>query len=163
MLVGEQPGDQEDLAGRVFVGPAGQLLNRALAQAGLNRKSLYVTNAVRHFKFELRGKRRIHKTPAQREVDACNHFLTEEIELLKPVLIVALGATAAKALLKRSVKISEERGRVLGFGRAKLLITAHPSAILRLAEKEADIAFTQFVTDLGLVQSYQSPAKSAPA
>lgn len=151
MLIGEQPGDQEDLAGRVFVGPAGQLLDRALQSAGIARETLYVSNAVRHFKFELRGRRRIHKTPAQRDIDACNHWLREEIELLRPALIVALGATAAKALLGRAVKIGEARGRLHAAGDRSLLITAHPSALLRLPLEQQDAAFAALVADLRLI------------
>jgi uracil-DNA glycosylase len=151
MLVGEQPGDQEDLAGRVFVGPAGQLLDRALQAAEIERDNLYVTNAVRHFKFELRGRRRIHKTPAQREVDACNRWLSDEIDLLRPALIVALGATAAKALIGRPVKIAEARGRLIPLEHRSLLITAHPSALLRLPVEQQAAAFEAFVSDLRLI------------
>ena len=111
MLVGEQPGDQEDLRGRPFVGPAGRLLDRALAELGWPRERLYVTNAVKHFKFEPRGKRRIHKTPAQKEADACRHWLEDEIALVRPRAIVALGATAARQLLGRPVAVLRERGR----------------------------------------------------
>jgi uracil-DNA glycosylase family protein len=111
MLVGEQPGDHEDLAGQPFVGPAGQLLDQALARAGLDRGELFLTNAVRHFKHELRGKRRLHKTPGQREATACLPWLLREIELVQPAALLALGATAARALLGPSVTLAESRGR----------------------------------------------------
>ena len=153
MFVGEQPGDQEDLAGRVFVGPAGQLLDRALDAAGIARSKLYISNAVRHFKFELRGRRRIHKTPAQREVEACNHWLTAEMDLLQPQLVVALGATAAKAILGRAVKIGEERGRFLHAAGRSVLITVHPSSLLRLPEHARAEGFDRFVADLSLLHS----------
>ncbi|MDQ0610847.1 uracil-DNA glycosylase family protein [Variovorax sp. W1I1] len=111
MVVGEQPGDKEDLAGRPFVGPAGRLFDRAVAELGWSRERLYVTNAVKHFKYELRGKRRIHKTPAQREADACHHWLESEIALVEPVALLALGAVAARSLLGRHVAVMSERGR----------------------------------------------------
>ena len=149
MLVGEQPGDQEDLRGRAFVGPSGQLLDRALQQLGWPRESLYLTNAVRHFKFELRGKRRIHKTPAQSEAAACLHWLESEIALVGPGAAIALGATAARALLGRAVAVMSERGR--WFERAdglRVLVTLHPSALLRLDAAERDAAFGEWLTDL---------------
>ena len=135
VLVGEQPGDQEDLAGRPFVGPAGQVLDRALAEAGLDRSRLYVTNAVKHFKFEPRGKRRIHQRPSPREVEVCGGWLSRELDLLRPRLIVLLGATAARALLGREVRVGAERGRpfALPDGRTAL-ITVHPSYLLRLTD-----------------------------
>jgi DNA polymerase len=149
MLVGEQPGDQEDLAGAPFVGPAGQLLNRALARAGIARESVFLTNAVRHFKYELRGKRRIHKTPTQAEAAACAHWLEREIALVRPGRLVALGATAARALLHRPVGINAERGRwqVRGDG-LQVLVTWHPSALLRMEEGPRAAAFEVFVRDL---------------
>src|SRR6185312_15957418 len=113
MLVGEQPGDREDRVGRPFVGPAGQLLDRAIAELGWRREALYLTNAVKHFKFELRGKRRIHKSPSQLEMLACAHWLQGEIESLQPAAIVALGATAARSLLHRPIKVLSERGHWL--------------------------------------------------
>ena len=149
MLVGEQPGDHEDLHGRPFVGPSGQLLNRALAQLGWPREALYLTNAVRHFKFELRGKRRIHKTPAQQEAAACLHWLEAEISLVRPAAVVALGATAARALLGRAVAVMSERGQ--WFTRADglcVLVTLHPSALLRLEAGDRDAAFTRWLDDL---------------
>lgn len=133
MLVGEQPGDQEDLQGLPFVGPAGKLLDRALQQLGWDRSLLYVTNAVKHFKYEPRGRRRMHKTPAQREADACLHWLESEIAIVQPQALVALGATAARQLLGRPVAVTRERGQWLA-GRADglpVLVTLHPSALLR--------------------------------
>lgn len=149
MLVGEQPGDQEDLRGEPFVGPAGQLLDRALAQAAIDRQQVFVTNAVRHFKYELRGKRRIHKTPTQQEALACRHWLDEEIALVQPKALVALGATAARSLLGRPVAVMAERGQ--WFDRddgLQVLVTLHPSALLRLPAEQLPHAFEAFVTDL---------------
>ena len=149
MLVGEQPGDQEDLRGRPFVGPAGQLLARALAQLGWPRDAIYLTNAVKHFKFELRGKRRIHKTPAQQEAAACLHWLESELALVQPAAVIALGATAARALLGRHVAVMSERGR--WFSRAdglRVLVTLHPSALLRMDASERDAAFDAWLADL---------------
>ncbi len=111
MVVGEQPGDREDLSGRPFVGPAGKLLDRAAAELGWERQRLYVTNAVKHFKYELRGKRRIHKTLAQLEIEACRHWLEDEIARVKPEAFLALGATAARVLLQRPVAVTRERGQ----------------------------------------------------
>ncbi|RYY99564.1 MAG: uracil-DNA glycosylase, partial [Comamonadaceae bacterium] len=150
MFVGEQPGDQEDLRGHAFVGPAGQLFDRALAQAGIDRQAVFVTNAVRHFKYELRGKRRIHKTPSQREADTCRHWLDEEIALVQPRALVALGATAARALLGRPVAVMSERGQ--WHARAdgmQVFVTVHPSSLLRLPEAEQLAAFDRFATELG--------------
>ena len=149
MFVGEQPGDQEDLQGRPFVGPAGRLLDRALAQLGVARETVFVSNAVKHFKFELRGKRRIHKTPAQREAAACLHWLEEEIALVQPQALVALGATAARSLLGRAVAVTSERGQwlVREDGR-RVLVTLHPSALLRLPDAERDAAYARWLEDL---------------
>jgi DNA polymerase len=143
MLVGEQPGDQEDLAGRPFVGPAGQMLNRALREAGIARESVYVTNAVKHFKFEPRGKRRMHATPNSSEIEICRFWLDQERALLKPAVIVLLGASAARAVLGRAVTISRERGRAIAMGDAQAMVTTHPSYLLRLpdeASKEREYA-----------------------
>jgi DNA polymerase len=150
MLVGEQPGDHEDLQGRPFVGPAGQLLDRALAQLHWPRERLYVTNAVKHFKFELRGKRRMHKTPAQREIEACNHWLQREIELVHPQALVALGATAARAAMRRAVPVMSNRGQWLRREADGLpvLVTLHPSALLRLRGGDRDEAFAAWLHDL---------------
>ena len=149
MLVGEQPGDQEDVRGRPFVGPAGKLLDRALAELGLDRDAFYVTNAVKHFKYELRGTRRIHKSPAQREIAACLHWLESEIDAIAPQAIVALGATAARALLGRPVSVTAERGRWLTRADGRpVLVTLHPSALLRLPHEERDATYALWVEDL---------------
>ncbi len=151
MLVGEQPGDQEDLRGRPFVGPAGELLGRAFQQLGIDRSTVYLTNAVRHFKFELRGKRRIHKTPAQSEAAACSQWLEKEIALVQPQALLALGATAARALLARPVAIVSERGRwhTRGDG-LKVFVTWHPAALLRMEPAAREAAYAAFVNDLRL-------------
>jgi len=154
MLVGEQPGDEEDKKGLPFVGPAGRLLDRALEAAGVEREHLYVTNAVKHFKWQLRGKRRLHKTPAQREIEACHQWLEREIESIKPHVIVALGSTAAKAVIARDFKVSVQRGQFVDSPLAPYVFaTFHPSALLRLREeKEREVAFKQLVKDLKLIQ-----------
>src|SRR3954470_3722471 len=132
MLVGEQPGDREDRAGHPFVGPAGRELDRALEEAGIDRSAAYVTNVVKHFKFQERGKRRIHATPKKFEVDACRPWLDEELRLVKPEALVVLGATAGKALFGPSFRITRERGQPLDSELAPLVMaTIHPSAILR--------------------------------
>src|SRR5512138_2600710 len=154
MLVGEQPGDEEDRKGLPFVGPAGRLLDRGLAAAGVEREHLYVTNAVKHFKWQLRGKRRLHKTPAQREVDACHQWLEGEIASVKPHVVVCLGATAAKAVIDKRFKVSTQRGRLVESPLAPYVFaTLHPSALLRLQEdEERELAFKQFVKDLALIK-----------
>jgi DNA polymerase len=154
MLVGEQPGDEEDKKGLPFVGPAGRLLDRALEAAGVDREHLYVTNAVKHFKWQLRGKRRLHKTPAQREIDACHQWLEKEIENIQPHVIVALGSTAAKAIISRDFKVSVQRGQFVDSPLAPhVFATFHPSALLRLREEEErEAAFTQLVKDLTLIR-----------
>ncbi len=151
MLVGEQPGEREDLQGRPFVGPAGQLLDRALAQLGWPRDRLYLTNAVKHFKHELRGKRRLHKTPAQQEAEACLQWLEGEIALLQPQAAIALGATAARALLGRPVAVLAERGQ--WFTRPdglRVLVTLHPAALLRSEGGDPALAYQRWVADLAL-------------
>ena len=154
MLVGEQPGDEEDKKGLPFVGPAGRLLDRALEAAGVEREHLYVTNAVKHFKWQLRGKRRLHKTPAQREIEACHQWLEREIESIEPHVIVALGSTAAKAVIARDFKVSVQRGQFVDSPLAPYVFaTLHPSALLRLREdEEREVAFKQLVTDLKLIK-----------
>jgi len=138
MIVGEQPGDQEDLAGRPFVGPAGRLLDEGLAQAGLDRAEAYLTNAVKHFKHEPRGKRRLHRTPDAGEVQACRWWLDHELRLVRPRLILALGATAGAALLGRKPAIQSERGRVVESREGdRVLLTVHPAYLLRLPDAEA--------------------------
>ena len=137
MLVGEQPGDAEDLAGHPFVGPAGKLLNRALQDAGIDRADVYVTNVVKHFKWEPRGKRRIHKKPSAREIAACRPWLDTEIALVKPRAIVCLGATAAQSLLGRAFKVTAERGAFVKSPLAALVMaTVHPSSILRAPDNQ---------------------------
>ncbi|NYE25260.1 UdgX family uracil-DNA binding protein [Pigmentiphaga litoralis] len=155
MVVGEQPGDYEDLQGRPFVGPSGQLFERALTQLGWSRDALYVTNAVKHFKFELRGKRRIHKTPAQAEADACLQWLESEIDLVKPQAIIALGATAARSLMRHPVAVTRERGQWLQRADTRpVLITLHPSALLRMQDGDKDAAFRQWLDDLAAATPY---------
>ena len=152
MLVGEQPGDAEDRAGHPFVGPAGRLLDQALRDAGIDRREAYVSNAVKHFKWEPRGKRRLHKTPAQREIDACHQWLAGEIEALRPALVVALGATAAKALLGPGFRITQSRGQLQRReGLPDVLATFHPSFLLRIKDRpEGEEAYAQLVADLRL-------------
>jgi DNA polymerase len=157
MLVGEQPGDKEDLEGRPFVGPAGQLLDRALEALGWPRDELYITNAVKHFKFELRGKRRMHKTPAQREAEACQLWLDGEIALVKPKAVVALGGTATRALLGKAVPVLANRGQWLPRADGlSVLVTLHPSALLRLRGEDREIAFAQWLTDLRVADSHRA-------
>jgi uracil-DNA glycosylase len=150
MLVGEQPGDQEDLAGEPFVGPAGQLLRESLAEAGLDSAEVYLTNAVKHFKWEPRGKRRIHEKPNREEVLACRMWLTEEIETVRPQMIVALGATAAGTLLGSAARVTRDRGKFFESTLAPLVtLTVHPSSILRAPDSAArKLARDQFVSDL---------------
>jgi len=149
MLVGEQPGDQEDLVGRPFVGPAGKLLDRALDEAGIDRKDCYVTNAVKHFKYEIRGKKRLHQKPNSYEIDKCRWWLDREISLVRSGLIVALGATAAASLLGRSATISKLRGRPLTFSDHPGWVTVHPSYLLRIAGRDAAAReYEHFVADL---------------
>jgi DNA polymerase len=156
MLVGEQPGDQEDLAGHPFVGPAGRILDEGLRRAGIDRALTYVTNAVKHFKWEPRGKRRLHKTPAQREIEACSQWLNAEIEAIQPALIVALGATAAKALLGRAFRITRDRGKVRRReGLPAVIATFHPSYLLRLKGRDGEEeAWRQFTADLASAARY---------
>lgn len=150
VMVGEVPGDQEDLQGHPFVGPAGKLLDRALEEAGVDRSKVYVTNAVKHFKLERRGKKRIHKTPERPEIEACRWWLDRELAVLKPELIVALGGTAGRALYGRAVKVLSERGKISKDPRGfRLLLTIHPSMILRIPDEEDKRkAFSEFVRDL---------------
>ncbi|KJK43132.1 uracil-DNA glycosylase [Lentzea aerocolonigenes] len=150
MMVGEQPGDREDVAGHVFVGPAGRLLDKALAAAEIVRDEVYLTNAVKHFKFTQRGKRRIHETPRRSEVVACFPWLREELRVVKPQLVVALGAVAAKALLGPSFKLIENRGKVLEADGLRVGVTVHPSAVVR-AENFTE-AFDAFVSDLKVLR-----------
>ena len=155
MFVGEQPGDQEDLAGKPFVGPAGQVFDRALGQAGIDRATVYVTNAVKHFKYEQRGKRRIHAKPGTGEIDACRWWVEEEAMIVRPEVSVALGATAARSLLGRAVTIGKERSRALELASGgKALITVHPSYLIRLQDKaQIEEEFGRFVEDLRIAQA----------
>ncbi|HTG37969.1 UdgX family uracil-DNA binding protein [Sphingomonas sp.] len=156
MFVGEQPGDQEDQAGRPFVGPAGQLFDRALADAGIDRSTAYVTNAVKHFKFEPRGKRRIHAKPDAGEIEACRWWIEQERMLLTPRLTVALGATAARSLIGRTVTISRERGRVFSLpDGSDGFVTVHPSFLLRIEDGErAATEYRRFVEDLSAIKTF---------
>lgn len=154
MVVGEQPGDQEDLRGRPFVGPSGRLFDRAVADLGWTREAIYVTNAVKHFKFELRGKRRIHKTPTQHEAATCLHWLESEMRQVRPRALVALGATAARALLGRPVAIMKERGQWhTGPRGEKVLVTLHPSALLRGDPAQHEEAYARWLEDLALAST----------
>jgi DNA polymerase len=151
MVVGEQPGDQEDLAGRPFVGPAGRLLDRALAAAGIDRGQVYLTNAVKHFKNEPRGKKRLHKRPNRYEVEVCKVWFDEEVSRVGPRLIVALGVTAAQSLTgRRTIVVSRERGRILDLpGGSRGMVTMHPSALLRMPDETSRKAgFAALVRDL---------------
>ncbi len=150
MMVGEQPGDAEDVAGHPFVGPAGKLLDRALDEAGIDRNLVYVTNVVKHFKWEPRGKRRIHAKPNSAEIAACRPWLDTEIALVKPRVLVCLGATAAQALLGRAFKVTQHRGRFVDSPLApRVLATVHPSSILRAPDDESRHAeMERFVEDL---------------
>jgi uracil-DNA glycosylase family protein len=150
MLVGEQPGDYEDVAGKPFVGPAGKIMDRALAEAGIDRSQVYVTNAVKHFKWEPRGKRRIHKKPNSREIAACRPWLEAELRLVKPKLLVCLGATAAQAIFGPSFRVTRERGKVLSSKFApRVVATVHPSSLLRQPDEESrEREYRRFVVDL---------------
>jgi DNA polymerase len=150
MFVGEQPGDQEDLAGKPFVGPAGQVFDKAIGEAGIDRSTVYVTNAVKHFKFEQRGKRRIHQKPDAGEITACRWWVEQESLLVKPKVTVALGATAARSLLGKTVTIGRERGRPIELADGGTgWITIHPSFLLRLPDRDrAEEEYAMFVEDL---------------
>jgi uracil-DNA glycosylase len=150
VLVGEQPGDKEDLQGKPFVGAAGKLLDRALEDAGVDRSEVYVTNAVKHFKWEPRGKRRIHKKPSALEINACRPWLEAEIEVVKPEVIVCLGATAAQSLLGRAFRVTADRGKFFESRWAPyLMATVHPSSLLRMTEdEERHREYGRFVQDL---------------
>jgi DNA polymerase len=163
MLVGEQPGDQEDLQGHPFVGPAGNVLDRALARAGIDRGAAYLTNAVKHFKFEPRGKRRIHQRPDAGEIEHCRWWLDLERELVRPKLVVALGATAVRGLRGPSGPIGTLRGRLLPFGDdSRLLVTVHPSYLLRLPDRDRQRdEYRRFVADLTLAKEAVGTALAA--
>jgi len=150
MLIGEQPGDQEDRSGKPFVGPAGRLLDKALDEAGIDRTATYVTNVVKHFKWEPRGKRRIHRKPDSREIGACLPWLELEVALVKPAALVCLGATAARALFGPSFRVTLDRGKWRNTALApRVMATVHPSALLRILDSaERDREFGRFVADL---------------
>src|SRR5437588_8729393 len=150
LMIGEQPGDYEDVAGRPFVGPAGKILDRALEEAGINRDEVYVTNAVKHFKWEPRGKRRIHQKPNSREIAACKPWLEAEVRIVKPKLVVAMGATAAQTIFGPTFRVTRERGKVLSSKLApRVLATVHPSSLLRQPDEESrHREYKKFVADL---------------
>jgi uracil-DNA glycosylase len=150
MMIGEQPGNQEDLEGKPFVGPAGKLLDEALLAAGIDRKRIYLTNAVKHFKWEPRGKRRIHKKPGAKEMDACRPWLEAEIAALQPQIIVCLGATAAQSLLGRDFRVTQRRGEFLDSALAPtVMATVHPSSILRAPDQQTrHDEMQRFIADL---------------
>ena len=150
MLVGEQPGDSEDLAGKPFVGPAGKMMDRALGDAGIDRSQVYVTNAVKHFKWEPRGKRRIHQKPNSREIAACRPWLEAELRIVKPHLVVAMGATAAQTIFGPGFRVTGERGKVISSKLApRVLATVHPSSLLRQPDEESrEREYKLFVADL---------------
>jgi len=156
MLIGEQPGDQEDRSGRPFVGPAGQLLDRALVEAGIDRDHTYVTNVVKHFKWVAKGKRRIHQKPDAREITACRPWLEAEISLIKPRVIVCLGATAAQALLGKDFRVTRQRGEFVESPFAPAVIaTVHPSSILRIPDEATrSAAMLRFIEDLKRVATH---------
>ena len=149
VFVGEQPGDQEDLQGKPFVGPAGKLLDKALEDAGIDRSQVYVTNVVKHFKWQARGKRRIHQKPNWSEITACRPWLDAELEVIEPRVLVCLGATAAQALLGRDFRVSRQRGELVESELAeKVIATVHPSSILRADEATREQEYRELVRDL---------------
>jgi uracil-DNA glycosylase len=158
MLVGEQPGNEEDLEGEPFVGPAGRLLDKALEEAGIDRKLTYVTNVVKHFKWQPRGKRRIHEKPNAQEIAACLPWLQAEIQIVRPKLVVCLGATAAQALLGKQFRVTQQRGHVIDDpASGKVMATVHPSSILRAPDEDARRLETQrFIEDLREAARYLS-------
>lgn len=137
MLVGEQPGDREDLAGEPFVGPAGRILAEALEAAGVSQEQVYVTNAVKHFRFERRGKRRIHEKPGVAHIDACHPWLEAELRAVEPAVVVCLGATAARAVLGRPVRVGAQRGEVIQIAGRAVVVTAHPAAVVRMRDADS--------------------------
>ena len=154
MMIGEQPGDSEDLAGKPFVGPAGHVLDAALAVAGIPRDEVYVTNVVKHFKFTRRGKRRIHDKPTQYEIAACRPWLVSELALVAPDIVVVLGATAAQSLLGRQFRVTRQRGELLESELAEVVVaTVHPSSILRAQDADREREFAALVDDLTVVAS----------
>lgn len=164
MFVGEQPGNDEDLEGRPFVGPAGRVFDRALREAGLDRTHIFVTNAVKHFKFELRGKRRLHKRPNSYEIERCRWWIEYEQAIVRPAVIVAMGATAAASLLGRTVTISSVRGRILTADHSgRLIVTIHPSYLLRLNDAQHKAAeYRRFVQDIGVAMQAAETDGASP-
>jgi len=157
MLVGEQPGDREDIEGHPFVGPAGRVLDQGLERAGITRNDVFITNVVKHFRYKLRGKRRIHQTPDRWQVNACFPWLGAELQVVKPEALVCLGATAAQALLGSHIRIGRDRGRPIESDLAELVtLTTHPSAILRTDEENREEAMNMFVADLTEVAKWLS-------
>ena len=156
MLVGEQPGDKEDLAGHPFVGPAGQMLDRALEEAGIDRKKTYITGAVKHFKFLARGKIRLHQKPNASEIKACRPWYERELASIKPELVVAMGATAAQCVLGKITPVNKNRGRLIDLDQGfKVLVTVHPSYLLRLPDAEAKAAeYARFIDDLKIAADF---------
>jgi uracil-DNA glycosylase family protein len=155
MLVGEQPGDREDVEGHPFVGPAGRVLDQGLERAGIAREEVYVTNAVKHFRYKLRGKRRIHQKPDRWQVVACFPWLEAELAVVKPAALICLGATAAQQLLGSKIRIGRDRGRPVDSDLAELVtLTTHPSAILRADDEDRDEAMAMFVADLSAVRKW---------
>jgi uracil-DNA glycosylase family protein len=163
MLVGEQPGDKEDLAGKPFVGPAGLMLDRALEQAGIDRKKIYVTNAVKHFKFVRRGKIRLHQKPTTTEIKACRPWYERELAAIKPVLVVAMGTTAAQSVFGKITPINKNRGRPIDLDDGiKALVTVHPSYLLRLPDADAKAReYERFVADLKIAAAAMKSARAA--
>ena len=163
MLVGEQPGDKEDLAGHPFVGPAGQMLDRALDEAGIDRNKTYVTNAVKHFKFFARGKIRLHQKPNTPEIRACRQWYERELALLRPKLVVAMGATAAQCVFGKQTLVNKHRGRVIELSDGvKALVTVHPSYLLRLPDEAAKVQeYARFVDELKIAANFISKAARA--
>jgi uracil-DNA glycosylase len=162
MFVGEQPGDQEDLKGKPFVGPAGQLLDRALDEAGIERGRTYVTNAVKHFKFVPRGKRRLHQKPNTSEIKACRQWFDKERAIIKPKLIVALGATAVYQVFGKTMPIGKNRGRIIDLAdNTHGLITVHPSFLLRVFPEDREREYNAFIRDLKIVNRYLEKERRA--
>jgi len=158
MFVGEQPGDKEDLAGRPFVGPAGLKLNEALEEAGVEREKVYVTNAVKHFKYVPRGKIRLHQKPVTVEIKACRQWLERELDFVQPKVAVAMGATAAQSLFGKAMPINKNRGRLVDLGGCRALITIHPSYLLRIQDgADARAEYARFVSDLKLLLPFLGP------
>jgi uracil-DNA glycosylase family protein len=151
MMVGEQPGNEEDIQGHPFVGPAGRVLDKALVEAGIDRQTVYMTNAVKHFKWKPAGKRRLHQKPAASEIAACKPWLNGEIEVIHPEIIVCLGATAAQSMLGNSFRVTKNRGEWFDYNGGRLIATVHPSAILRAPGEDREQEFRHFVADLSIV------------